>query len=134
MEKSVLRKTVDVVIVQKEEAKESTYNINLIVNKNLTSVIADSGAKISVYNTSQANKWNLLSRMVPSKVKIKPYNSTPTPVHREARHAVSLGKSAVPAVWHIISGSCQPVLSGSTKTGYYTIQLYTRNLPNNIND
>ena len=77
------------------------------------SVIADTDAEISICGTSQANKWNLLSRMVPSKVKIKPYNSTPVPVHGEARCAVSFGKSSVPVVWHIISGFCEPILSGS---------------------
>ena len=55
----------------------------------------------------------LLDRMVPSRKKIKPYNSEPIKVHGEARCSVSFGSSSIPVVWHFISGSCEPILSGN---------------------
>ena len=89
------------------------FRIQVIVNNSLDYVVADTGAHISVCGTSQAKKWNLLHKMVPSKKKIKPYNSDTIPVHGEAQCAVSFGSSSVPVVWHIISGSCEPILSGN---------------------
>ena len=50
--------------------------------------------------------------MTPSKVKIKPYNSKIIPVYGIARCAVSFGGTSVPFEWHIISSSCEPILSG----------------------
>ena len=47
------------------------------------------------------------------KVKIKPYNSEPIPVFGEARCAVTFGRTSIPVNWHIISGSCEPILSGN---------------------
>ena len=143
-----VRETTEEKKTDMEEVKESTYNINLfrfksfyttvipklstknndfkvevIVKNNLTSVIVDTGAKISVCGTPEANKWNLLSRMVPSKVKIKRYSSIPTPIHGEARCAISFGKSSLPDVWHIISGYCETILSGSAVQKLGIIQL-----------
>ena len=50
--------------------KNNDFQVQIIVNNNLASVIADTGAKINVCDTSKANKWNLFLRMVPSKLKI----------------------------------------------------------------
>ena len=97
----------------KLSTKNNNFKVQVIANNNLTSVIVDAGAKISVCGTSQANKGNLFSRMVPSKVKIKRYNRILTPVQGEARCAVSFGKSSLTVVWHIISGYCETILSGS---------------------
>ena len=52
-------------------------------------------------------------KMVKSKVKIKPYKSEPIPVQGEVRCAVTFGETSVPVIWHIISGSCEPILAGS---------------------
>ena len=54
----------------------------------------------------------VLGKMIPSKVRIKPYKSTPIPVHGQARCAVTFGQTSVPVMWHIISGSCEPILAG----------------------
>ena len=54
----------------------------------------------------------MLGKMISSKVRIKPYNSTPIPVHGQARCAVTFGQTSVPVMWHIISGSCEPILAG----------------------
>ena len=61
--------------------------------------------------------------MVPSKVKIKRYSSIPTPIHGEARCAISFEKSSLPDVWHIISGYCETILSGSAVQKLGIIQL-----------
>lgn len=52
--------------------------------------------------------------MIPSKIKIKPYNSTPIPLYGEARCGVTFGSTSIPVVWHVVSGSCEPVLAGSS--------------------
>ena len=57
------------------------------------------------------------------KRKIKRYSSIPTPVHGEARCAVSFGKSSLPDVWHIISGYCETILFGSAVQKLGIIQL-----------
>ena len=88
------------------------YKVQVMVNNSLTSVIADTGAKVSVCGTSQARRGNLLSKMTPSTTNIKPYNSPSLPVYGEARCSVTFGSTSVPVVWHILSGSCEPILAG----------------------
>ena len=65
-----------------------------------------------VCGTAQARKWGHLAKMIMSKRKIKPYNSPLIPVHSEARCESLL--VPVPVIWHIISGSCEPILDGNT--------------------
>ena len=55
----------------------------------------------------------MLHKLVPSNVKIKPYNSPPTHVYGEVMCAVTFGANSVPVKWHIISGSCEPILAGN---------------------
>ena len=76
--------------------------------------IADTGAKVSVCGTAEAKKWNLLDRMTPCTTKLKPYNSAPIPVLGISRCAVTFGSTSIPVEWHIISGSCEPILSGQS--------------------
>ena len=71
-------------------------------------------AQALVCGTKQAKKWDILAKMVPSCAKIKPYKSAPISVYGKARCAVSFEESSIPVVWHIISGSCEPVLDGNT--------------------
>ena len=98
---------------QLKNTKTSDFNVQVVVNNHLDRLVADTGAKISVCGTTQARKWGILDRMVHSKVKIKPYNSEPIPVFGEARCAVTFGRTSIPVNWHIISGSCEPILSGN---------------------
>ena len=98
---------------QLKNVKNSDFNVQVIINNSLDRVVADTGARISVCGTTQAKKWGLLDKMIPSKVKIKPYNSEPIAVHGEARCAVTFGSTSIPVVWHIISGSSEPILSGN---------------------
>ena len=86
--------------------------LEVIINNKPDTVIADTGAPVSVCGTNQAKRWNLLDRMAPSKVKIKPYNSKVIPNYGVSKCAVSFGGTSVPVKWHIISGSCEPILSG----------------------
>ena len=90
----------------------NNFSVQVIINNSLDKVLADTGAKVSVCGTVQANKWRILDRTVKSSVKIQPYKSDPIPVHGIARCAVSFGNSSIPVEWHIISGSCEPILSG----------------------
>ena len=83
------------------------FKTQVVVNNNLTSVTADTGARVSVCGTKEAKKWGLLERIVPSRIKIKPYNSTPIPVFGVSRCAVTFGMRSVPVLWHIIEGSCE---------------------------
>ena len=50
--------------------------------------------------------------MVPTQTEIKPYNSTVIKVQDIARCPVTFGQNSVPVEWHILSGSCEPILSG----------------------
>lgn len=95
------------------KSTKNDFTVEVIINNRLGRLIADTGARISVCGTSQAKKWGLLEKMVPSKLKIKPYRSDPIPVLGEARCSVSFGNVSVPVVWHVISGSCEPILSGN---------------------
>ena len=90
----------------------SDFKVNVMVNNSLAGVIADTGAKVSVCGTVQAKKWGLLGKMSASTATLKPYNSSPIKVYGEARCAVTFGATSVPVVWHIISGSSEPILSG----------------------
>ena len=65
-----------------------------------------------VCGATEAGKWNLIEKMYSSNTKIKPYNSPPIPILGIARCAVTFGTTSVPVQWHIIEGSCEPVLSG----------------------
>ena len=96
-----------------KEHSNKDFKVQVVVNNNMDTVMADTGARISVCGSKQAKKWNLLSKMTPSKARIKPYNSPTIPVYGEALCAVSFGESSVAVKWHIISGSCEPILSGS---------------------
>lgn len=60
--------------------------------------------------------------MTPSTIKIHPYKSDPIPVHGIARCAVSFGRSIILVEWHIISGSCGPILSGVVSRKLVIIQ------------
>ena len=91
---------------------KNDFKVDVVINNALDTVIADTGARISVCGTVQAKKWGLLSKMLPSTKRIKPYKSTPIKVYGEARCAVTFGNSSVPVIWHIISGSCEPILDG----------------------
>ena len=98
------------------------FKAQVVVNNHLGTVIADTGARVSVCGMIQARRWGLLDRMVRSKTKIKPYNSTPIPVYGEAKCAVTLGSTSIPVTWHILSGSCEPILSGDDAVALGLIQ------------
>ena len=98
------------------------YKSTVMVNNRLARVTADTGAKVSVCGTKQAKEWGLLSRMTPSKTTLKPYQSSPIRVHGESRCAVTFGSSSIPVNWHIISGSCEPILSGAASEQLGIIQ------------
>ncbi|ESP03022.1 hypothetical protein LOTGIDRAFT_156980 [Lottia gigantea] len=85
---------------------------SVIINNQLDHVVADTGACVSVCGTSQAKRWNLLDKLVSSKVRIKPYMSNPIAVHGNAICSVTFGSISVPVEWHVISGFCEPILSG----------------------
>ena len=104
--------TINLFAVKSSLAQKVDFKIQVVVNNRLATVIADTGALISVCGTDTAEQWGILDRMAPSRVKIKPYNSTPIKVLGEARCAVSFGSSSIPVMWHIVEGSCEPILAG----------------------
>ena len=108
-----IRTSTDKTKPQLKKMKTSDFKVQAIVNNHLDRLVADTGARISVCGTSQASKWGILDRMVPSKLRIKPYKSEPISVFGEARCSVTFGRTSIPVVWHIISGSCDPILSGN---------------------
>ena len=115
-------------VLPKLKPKTSDFRATVIVNNCVGNPIADTGAKVSVCGTLQAKRWNLLGRMIPSTKKLKPYNSSPIPVLGTARCAVTFGTTSVPVEWHIISGSCEPILSGNSALQLGIIKF--RNEPN----
>ena len=92
---------------------EGDFSVNVVANGSLAKVVADTGAKVSVCGSYQAKKWKLMEKMVPTSAKIKPYNSEPIPVAGIAKCAVTFGTSSIPVDWYIITGSCEPILSGN---------------------
>lgn len=94
-------------------SRKMDFKTEVVINNCLDTVIADTGARISVCGTVQAKKWDLLGKMTRSRTRIKPYKSPPLEVHGEARCAVTFGNTSIPVIWHVISGSCEPVLSGT---------------------
>ena len=91
---------------------KNDFHAQVIINNVLDRVLADTGAKVSVCGTVQVKKWGLLNKMTEVNVKIKPYRSDLIPVHRTRRCAVTFGATTLPVEWHI-SGSCEPILSGT---------------------
>ena len=59
----------------KGHMKIRDLNAQVVINNNLATVLADTGASISVCGREQAQIWNLLPRIFPTTTKIKPYNS-----------------------------------------------------------
>ena len=102
------------------------FKVQVVINNTLDTVVADTGARISVCGTAEANKWGILGKMTKSKKKIKPYNSTPRAVYGEARCSVSFGYSSIPVNWDIISGSCEPILDGSSALQLEIIEFKTK--------
>ena len=96
--------------------EKGDFKVEVIINNNLGTVIADTGARVNVCGTKQAKAWKLLDKMIPSKTKIKPYNSEPIQVYGIARCAVTFGATSIPVEWHILSGSCDPILSGTASS------------------
>ena len=50
--------------------------------------------------------------MMTTQTQIKPYNSAVIKVQGIAKCAVTSGQNSVPVEWHILSGSCEHILSG----------------------
>ena len=96
-----------------ENSRIHDFKAEVVVNNTLFSVIADTGARVSVCGSKQAKKWGLLEKMKPSNTKIKPYNSEPIKVSGVSRCAVTFGTRSTPVLWHIIRGSCEPILGGN---------------------
>ena len=97
--------------MQSNIQQKKYFKVQVVVNNHLEYVIADTGARVSACGATEAKKWDLIDRMVPTQTKIKPYNSAVT-AQGIARCAVTFGQNSVPAEWHILSGSCEPILSG----------------------
>ena len=51
------------------DSAEDDFKVKLVINNNLDSVLADTGAKVSVCGVKQARKWNLLEKMTSTQAK-----------------------------------------------------------------
>ena len=109
----------------------SNFDVEVIVNNNFAKVLADTGAKISVCKENHAKLWGLSNKMLPSSQKIKRYNSDPIPVLGVARCAVTFGQDSIPVLWHIIKGSCLPILSDNVARELEIINFNSK--PNDFN-
>ena len=105
-----------------KDCKNKDFKAEVVVNNNIVSVVADTGAKVSVCGTKEAEKWGIQERMMPSKTKLKPYNSEAINVSGVSRCAVTFGKRSTPVLWHIIKGSCEPILGGNSAVQLGIIQ------------
>ena len=108
-----IRKSLPKPTLKSNLSNKQNFKVEVIVNNSLAKVIADTGATVSVCGTVQAKKWNLLDKLIPTHSKLKPYNSEPIAVYGIARCSVSFGNTSIPVEWHVISGSCEPILSGN---------------------
>ena len=98
--------------MQSSIQQKKDFKVQVVVDNHLEHVIADTGARVSVCGTTQTKKWDLTDRMVPTQTKIKRYKSTVIKVQGIAKCAVTFGQNPVPVEWHILSGYCEPILSG----------------------
>ena len=88
------------------------FKVELLINNNLGTVLADTGAKISVCSLKNSRQWKISDRMTTTSIKIKPYKSKPIPVIGVSTCSVTFGDRTVPVQWHIIEEPCETVLSG----------------------
>ena len=109
-----VKATLTKLVLQSHLNSKQDFKVQVVFHNSLQHVIADTGARISVRGTVQAKNWGLLGKICSSKKKINPYNNPPLPVYGEARCSVTFGHTTVPLVWHIISGSWEPILDGNT--------------------
>ena len=93
-------------------ADEEDFKVQVIINNNLASALADTGAKVSVCSIKQARRWRLLGKTTDTKVKIKPYKSEVIPATGVFRCSVLFGTRSVPVLWYIIKDEYEVALSG----------------------
>ena len=94
------------------KGRSNDFKVQLLINNQLDTLLADTGAGISVCGMATASKWNLLDRMTDTKVKIKPYNSDVISTVGVSTCGVSFGDRTIPVQWYIIKDSCEPILAG----------------------
>ena len=92
----------------------NNFQCRLIVNNNSAQLLVDTGAKVSVCGMKQASEWGILNRIIPSTIRIYPYRSDPIQIRGTALCSVSFKDRSIPVNFHILPGSCQPILAGTT--------------------
>ena len=108
------------------------FKFRLVINNKVVQILADTGAKISVCGEKQARAWGTFDRMVPSKVKILPYCSDPIQVMGVATCGVTYNDRTVPVHFHILPGSCSPILAGTSAVQLSIISLADRDGSNSV--
>lgn len=98
---------------KKVEHEGHEFNARVLLNNKIVKLLVDTGAKVSVCGMKQAKAWDLLDRLQPSTAKIRPYQSAPIAVRGTCTVAVTFGKTTVPVEFHVLPGSCEPILSGA---------------------
>ena len=95
---------------------ENDFMRYVTINNHVTKVLIDTGAKVSVCGKKQAKSWGLLEKLQPSTAKIHPYNSPPISAYGTALCCATYKDRSVPVLFHILTGSCQPILEGTKAT------------------
>ena len=94
-------------------ANPHDFKCRLLINNRYAKILVDTGAKVSVCGMKQAKIWGLLDKMTPSTTKIHPYNSDPIQIRGTAICAVTFKERSVPVEFHVLPGSCEPILAGT---------------------
>ena len=105
---------VNIFRVTSTTTNEEDFKVHVVLNGNVSSVLADTGAKISVCGKSDARRWNLLQKMIPTNVKIKPYGHNTSLIQPlgVSKCTVTFGSRSMPVDWYIIEDGCEPILAG----------------------
>ena len=88
------------------------FKYRLVINNKLVLLLVDTGAMICVCGEKQAAAWGISHLMQPSNVKIHPYQSKPIRVKGVITCGVTFNDRTVPVRFHVLPGSCTPILSG----------------------
>ena len=88
------------------------FKASVLINNRITKVLADTGASVSVCGMKQAKQWGILDLLQPSLAKIRPYQSKQISVRGTCTVGVTFKNRTIPVVFHVLPGSCEPILSG----------------------
>ena len=93
--------------------EDHDFKARVMINNKLVNLLVDTGAKVSVCGMNQAASWGILDQLQPSAAKIRPYQSEPIAVRGISTCSVTFNNRSVPVEFHVLPGSCEPILAGN---------------------